>query len=75
MDNQNLSSASLSKTGSLTMPPLSSTSGTYMHCPTRARLMLRGVIHCTKRAASGPVIWTWRWQDTSHNCTCSRRCQ
>ena len=38
----------------------------YLHWPTAILLRSRGVRYCTKFAASGPVISTWRSTATSH---------
>ena len=74
IDIQNRSSASLSTIGSLMMPPCSSTSGTYIHCPVTQREISLGVINSTSASASFPATSTCRSAATSHNCTYWQRC-
>ena len=66
---------SRSRIGSFTIPPSGAMIGAYLHCITSQRDRSRHVSSCVKRAASGPVISTWRSTATSHSPTCSTRCQ
>ena len=75
MENQYLSSASFSSTGSLSIPPWESTAGTYLHLPVCMRPMNLGVIICAKASASAPLSSTCRWHDTSQSWTCLFKCK
>ncbi len=61
--------------GSFTMPPLGAMIGAYLHCSTSHRERSRHVSSCVNRAASGPVISTWRSTATSQSVTWFSRCQ
>jgi hypothetical protein len=69
---QNRFSSSLSSTGSLTMPPSSAVSRTYLPYPTLHLDMSRGVMRLMKRKPSGPEISVLRSTDTSHTVTSLR---
>ncbi len=72
---QKWSSASRSRIGSFRMPPSALVMSTYLHCPTAIFDRSRGVSICTNRAASGPVISTWRSTATSHRIAALTRFQ
>ena len=66
IDSQKWFSPSFSKMGSLMMPPSWSVISTYLHCPTSQVDKSRQQRYWVNRAASGPVISTWRSTPTSH---------
>ncbi len=74
-ESQKWSSASFSRIGSFTMPPSGAQISTYLHCSGWVCERSRGVSSCVNRAASGPVISTWRSTATSQSVTFSTRCQ